>query len=136
MIQERCKCCGAVMPDQDTLKPLTLEDVIVFAERVTGVSRDLMLNGNKTHDIVRARHIVYYFGYYYTQARLKDVGAVGGSKHDAAIYGAKRTGLNMKTHFEIRNAVNQIMKWLVEGGFKIQRQEYRFSPRDLDTFVK
>ena len=135
MIQERCQCCGSVLPPKDNLKPLTLDDVLRLTERVTEVSRERILNDRKTQDVVRARHLVYYFGYYYTQERLVDIGAVSGSKHDSVCYGAKRTNINMKAHFEIRNAVNQIMKWLVDEGFRIHRQEFRFSPRDIKTNV-
>lgn len=134
MIQERCKCCGLVLPNQDNLKTLTLEDIIPFVERVTGISHEEMLMGTQLQDVVRAKYIIYYFAYYYTATGMTKIGRVVGQAHHATVlHGARRIDFNVKIYVEIRDAVNQVMKMIVDGGFRIYRQEFRYSPRDLKT---
>ena len=134
MIQERCKCCGAVMPDQDKLKLLDLDTVIRFVVQVTGIPHARMLAPPKTQDVIRAKHLVYYFAYYYTKTKIKDIATiVGNATHATVLYGCQRTDFNIKWYFEIRDAVHQVMKLIVDGGFLVHRQEFRLSPREINT---
>lgn len=101
-------------------RKLRLDDIIYQVIDYTGVTHEEMLNCTRKREVVKARHLSFYFGYYLTRTSTADIGAkVANKDHATVLHGAGKIAGELPTYFDTRHDVNSILDNMVKAGFNV-----------------
>ena len=121
MIDNLCPHCGGVMPVSNELKKLSFDDIKRFVGESMDINMDVITSKHLLEDESLAKHMVYYFAYYYTLYSINKISALYGNHRASVIYGARRIDQDIRINYDVKVLVNDILGKMKDGNILIKR---------------